>query len=144
MEFRLGEIEHLPFADGIADLVISNCVINLSPEKSRVFEQVARILTAGGRVSISDVVLSRELSPEIRANARLFSGCIAGALLETDYLGLMRAAGLTEVVVETSVPYATIEHLEALAREAGVGTEAVREIVAATRSITVRAYKPTG
>jgi len=144
VEFRLGEIENLPVADATADLVISNCVINLSPDKSRVFDEVFRVLKPGGRVSISDVVLASELSPEIRANARLFSGCIAGALLEEDYLGRLRAAGLAEVVVGKSVPYAKIEHLESLAREAGVGTEAVEEIVAATRSITVRAHKPSG
>ncbi len=98
-EFRLGEIENLPVGNGVADVVISNCVINLSPDKQRVFREVFRILKPGGRMMISDIVLRGELPEKARKSLELWSGCVAGAMLKEDYLQAIREAGFAEVVV---------------------------------------------
>ena len=99
VEFRMGEIEHLPVADATVDAVISNCVINLSPDKGRVFREAFRALKAGGRLLISDVVLSGELPPQVRDDLEQRAACVSGALPETEYLQLMREAGFSEVSV---------------------------------------------
>jgi arsenite methyltransferase len=98
-EFRLGEIENLPAADATFDVVISNCVINLSPEKERVFREIARVLKPGGRVAVSDMALLRPLPEEVRADVEAYVGCISGAILIDDYMELMRRAGLGEIEV---------------------------------------------
>jgi SAM-dependent methyltransferase len=99
VEFRLGEIEHLPVADASVDAIISNCVVNLSPDKLQVFREALRVLVPGGRLVVSDLVLTRELSPEMRSHAELYAGCVAGASLEADYLRLVREAGFADVTV---------------------------------------------
>ena len=99
VEFRLGEIEHLPVADASVDAIISNCVVNLSPDKAQVFREALRVLAPGGRLVVSDLVLTRELSPEMRRHAELYAGCVAGASLEADYLRLIGEAGFTGVTV---------------------------------------------
>lgn len=99
VEFRLGEIEHLPVADASVNAIISNCVVNLSPDKPQVFREALRVLAPGGRLVVSDLVLTRELSPEMRRHAELYAGCVAGASLEADYLRLVREAGFTDVAV---------------------------------------------
>ena len=99
IEFRLGEIEHLPVADASVDAIISNCVVNLSPEKLQVFREARRVLKPGGRLVVSDLVLTRELSPELRRHAELYAGCVAGASLEAEYLRLLHEAGFTDVTV---------------------------------------------
>ena len=99
VEFRLGEIESLPIADGTADAVISNCVINLSPDKPRVFREAFRVLKPGGRLMVSDIVLRGELPEEARKSIELWAGCLAGAMAEQDYLGAIRAAGFAEAKV---------------------------------------------
>jgi len=98
-EFRLGEIEHLPVADASVDAIISNCVVNLSPDKPQVFREALRVLRPGGRLVVSDLVLTRPLPPEVRKNVALYVGCVAGALHEAEYLGLMREAGFASVEV---------------------------------------------
>src|SRR5262249_26953101 len=90
VEFRLGEIEHLPVADATVDLVISNCVINLSPDKPRVFAEAFRALRPGGRIVVSDLVLIRPLAPELQRSIDAYVGCVAGAARREDYLALMR------------------------------------------------------
>ncbi|HUI70928.1 MAG TPA: arsenite methyltransferase [Spirochaetia bacterium] len=100
VEFRLGEIENLPVADESADAVISNCVINLSTEKQRVFREAYRILKPGGRAMISDMMLAEELPEKLRSNAALFAGCVAGAVLRDDYLAMMREAGFSDITVQ--------------------------------------------
>jgi SAM-dependent methyltransferase len=97
VEFRLGEIEHLPVVDNSVDVVISNCVINLSARKQQVFSEIHRVLKPGGRVSISDVALVAELPPEIKASAEAYVGCVAGAVLIDDYRRLVEASGLTDI-----------------------------------------------
>jgi SAM-dependent methyltransferase len=99
VEFRLGEIEHLPVADNSVDVVISNCVINLSAQKRQVFGEIHRVLKPGGRVSISDVALIAELPPEIKASTEAYVGCIAGAVLVDDYRRLVEESGLTDIRV---------------------------------------------
>ncbi len=105
VEFRLGEIEHLPVADASVDVIISNCVVNLSPEKARVFGEARRVLRPGGRLVVSDLVLTRELTPELRRHAELYAGCVAGAALEAEYLRLVREAGFEDVRVVERTGY---------------------------------------
>ena len=93
VEFRLGEIENLPVADNQADIVISNCVINLSPAKERVFGEAFRVLKPGGRLMVSDIVLLRELPEEIRNSVAAYTACVAGAETKESYLGAIRKAG---------------------------------------------------
>jgi arsenite methyltransferase len=97
VQFRLGEIEHLPVADGTADVIISNCVINLSPDKAQVFREAYRVLKPGGRLAISDVVATAELPPAMKADPKLHSGCMAGASLIDDLNAMIRAAGFRDV-----------------------------------------------
>ncbi len=103
VEFRYGTIEHMPVDSSTADWVISNCVINLSPDKPAVFRDIARILKPGGRVSVSDIVLLGEIPTDLRADVDLYAACVSGALREDDYLAAMRAAGLSEVTVASRV-----------------------------------------
>jgi SAM-dependent methyltransferase len=100
VEFRLGEIENLPVADNGVDVIISNCVINLSPEKERVFEEAFRVLKPGGRVAISDVVATAELPDEARDDLRLYTGCIAGASLIRDLETMLQWAGFVNIRIE--------------------------------------------
>ena len=97
VEFRLGEIENLPVEDNSVDVVISNCVINLSPDKKKVFQEVFRILKPGGRIMVSDMVLLKELSTELKSSFEAYVACIAGAILKEEYLDLIKAAGFSEV-----------------------------------------------
>lgn len=100
VDFRLGEIEHLPIADATADVVISNCVINLSPEKPAVFAETFRVLKPGGRLAVSDVVATAELPPEWREDMRLLSGCVSGAstIAEVEYM--LKATGFVDIRIE--------------------------------------------
>lgn len=106
VEFRLGEIEHLPAADNSVDVIISNCVVNLSPEKDRVFREAFRVLKPGGRMLISDLVLSKPLPKRLRESIDLYADCIAGAMPKDDYLREIEAAGFRDVKVvsESSFP----------------------------------------
>ncbi len=100
VEFRLGEIEYLPVADGSVDVIISNCVINLSPDKAQVFRDAFRVLKPGGRLAISDVVASCELPESIRNDLELHSACVAGASQIEELEGYMRAAGFEQVSIK--------------------------------------------
>jgi arsenite methyltransferase len=99
VEFRLGEIEHLPVADGTADVILSNCVINLSPEKSAVFREAFRVLRVGGRLAISDVVAIAPIPLELQTQAAALAGCIAGAALVDDVKRMLADAGFTSIEV---------------------------------------------
>jgi len=97
VEFRLGEIEHLPIDDATVDVIISNCVINLSPDKDQVFREAFRVLRPGGRLQVSDIVWTKPVPEEVRRDMEKWAGCIAGALLESEYLGKITAAGFNDV-----------------------------------------------
>ena len=97
VEFRLGEIEHLPVADRSVDVVISNCVINLVPDKERAFSEAFRVLKPGGRIMISDIVLLEELPDSVKRSIEAYVGCLAGAMLKHDYLAAIEQAGFQEV-----------------------------------------------
>ncbi|MBS0001797.1 MAG: arsenite methyltransferase [Thioalkalivibrio sp.] len=99
VEFRLGEIEHLPVADNAADVIISNCVINLSPDKPQVLREAFRVLRPGGRLAVSDVVAGTELPEDMRNDPALYAGCIAGAPLLDDLHEMLRAAGFRDIRV---------------------------------------------
>jgi len=105
VEFREGEIENLPVKDASVDVIISNCVINLSPDKPRVFREAFRVLKPGGRMIVSDIVLDRPLPEEARKDDNLYSACLAGALLRKDYLKAIRDAGFKTIEVLTDHLY---------------------------------------
>ena len=99
VEFRLGEIENLPAADNSVDVVISNCVINLSPDKKRVFGEAFRVLKPSGRLMVSDIVLRKELPDFIKSSVAAYVGCISGAMMKDEYLATIRGAGFQEVKI---------------------------------------------
>jgi arsenite methyltransferase len=134
VEFRLGEIEHLPVADASVDVIISNCVVNLSPDKPQVFREALRALRPGGRMLVSDLVLTREMGPELRRNVDLYVGCVAGASLKGDYLRMVRDAGFTDVAIVEERAYTVGQ--DALAVDSPEA-EAFRSVV----SVKVRAVK---
>ncbi|QQE11456.1 arsenite methyltransferase [Planctomycetota bacterium] len=105
VEFRLGEIEHLPVADNSVDVVISNCVINLSPDKPQVWQEIARVLKPGGIVAASDIILYKPIPDEIRNLAEAMVGCIAGAVLMDDYRNMMQQACLTNITINPKPAY---------------------------------------
>ncbi|MFH1550070.1 MAG: arsenite methyltransferase [Planctomycetota bacterium] len=112
VEFRLGEIENIPAADNSVDVVISNCVINLSPDKKRVFSEAFRVVKPGGRLMVSDIVLLKELPDFIRKSAAAYVGCISGALMNDEYLAAIEAAGFQNIKVlnETVFPIDYIQN----------------------------------
>jgi arsenite methyltransferase len=107
VEFRLGEIEHLPVADATGDIIISNCVINLSTDKPQVFREAFRTLKPGGRLMVSDMVLQEELPAVVRDSMDAYAGCVAGAMIKGDYLKAVEQAGFTDIKImdETSFPF---------------------------------------
>lgn len=126
VDFRLGEIEHLPIADKSVDVVISNCVINLSPDKAQVFKEINRVLKPKGRLAVSDIVLEGELTPAVKKSLTAWSACVSGAVPEKDYLKLIRDAGFSDVKVESRSTF-------------DCGIKGIGEKIA---SIKVRAVKP--
>ena len=136
VEFRQGQIEHLPVEDGAVDVAISNCVINLSPDKPQVFRDVYRVLRPGGRLIVSDIVLNRPLPPRFSEDADLYTSCIAGALLRDDYLQAIRDAGFAGVEVLSDHTYQA-----ASAGDDPVTQGAADELAGAAASITVLAVK---
>ena len=105
VEFREGVIEELPIEDNSVDIVISNCVINLSPDKDKVFSEIHRVLKPGGRYFVSDIVLRRELPEPIRNSAAAYSACVAGALLKDDYIGISEGMGFRDIEVMSEAVY---------------------------------------
>ncbi len=147
VEFRLGEIENLPAADNSGDVIISNCVINLSPDKRQVFNEAFRVLKPGGRLMVSDIVLLKELPDYIRQSAAAYIGCISGAMLKDDYLDTISKAGFhnVEVVDQTAFPveYITADPAaEAVIAVIGTTREDIRDFSDSVISIKVRALKP--
>ncbi len=99
VEFRLGDIEHVPLSNNKADVVVSNCVLNLVPDKLKAFTEIYRILKPGGHFNISDIVLEGELPADLVKEAEMYAGCVAGAIQKNDYLALIRNAGFTNIVI---------------------------------------------
>jgi arsenite methyltransferase len=142
VEFLKGEIEHIPLPDNSVDVIISNCVINLSADKSRVLQEAFRVLKPGGRLAVSDVVTRGEILPEIRQNVLLWVGCVAGALDENDYRGKLAAAGFEQVDVEPTRIYRVEDAREFLAGN-GMDADAIApQVDGKFMSAFVRAVKP--
>lgn len=109
VEFRLGDIEAMPIDDNTIDVVISNCVLNLVPDKAKAFTEIHRVLKPGGRFCISDIVVTRELPQGIRADVSMYVGCVAGAILQDAYLDIIAQIGFANVTIAKSKRY-TIPH----------------------------------
>ncbi|MEM3356692.1 MAG: arsenite methyltransferase [Candidatus Bathyarchaeia archaeon] len=137
VEFRLGEIENLPVADNTADAIISNCVINLSPNKKRVFKEAFRVLKPGGRLMISDIALLKKLPEAVKKSKKAYVSCVAGAIHKDEYIQLIKDAGFqnVEIIEETTFPADCI----ADASDMEVTTKELAESIV---SITIKGVKP--
>ena len=100
VEFRFGDIENMPVSEDVADVVVSNCVLNLVPNKPKVFKEIHRVLKAGGHFSISDIVLEGELPEALREDAEMYAGCVAGAIQKETYLGYIKEAGFDNIAIQ--------------------------------------------
>jgi arsenite methyltransferase len=142
VEFLRGEIEAIPLPDESVDVIISNCVVNLSADKRRVIREAFRVLRPGGRFAVSDVVVRGELPPPVRRNMELWVGCVAGALTETDFRTYLTAAGFEDVEVEPTRIYEFAD-ARAFLSEAGMDSEVLaREVGGCVMGAFVRARKP--
>jgi ubiquinone/menaquinone biosynthesis C-methylase UbiE len=142
VEFLKGEIENIPLPDNSVDVIISNCVINLSADKDRVLREAFRVLKPGGRFAVSDVVTRGSIPEEIRANVLLWVGCVAGALDEKEYRAKLAAAGFQDIDVEPTRIYRA-EDARSFLEDKGMDVEAVgREVDAKVFSAFIRATKP--
>jgi ubiquinone/menaquinone biosynthesis C-methylase UbiE len=141
VEFRLGDIEAMPLEDASVDVVVSNCVMNLVPDKQKAFAETYRIIKPGGHFSISDIVLEGELPDSVRKSAEMYVGCVSGAQRMTDYLETIQNAGFTNVTVQKKKEIALPDEslLEYLTKEE---LDAARKQGAGIYSITVYAEKP--
>lgn len=147
VEFRLGEIENLPIADNFVDVVISNCVINLSPDKPRVFKEAYRVLKPGGRLMVSDIVLLGELPDSIKNSPQAYVACLSGAMLKDNYLSAIKGAGFVDVRVleESKFPIDCLvsePSSPTIFTDLGISPEDLENLEKIVRSIKVRAKKP--
>jgi arsenite methyltransferase len=145
VEFRMGEIEALPVADNTVDVIISNCVINLSVDKPRVFREAFRVLKPGGRLMVSDIVLEKDLPEVVKKSVQAYIGCVAGASLETEYLGAIEAAGFGEVRVMDTARLdggSMVDDPTAAAIVSEIGMDRAKELAGSILSIKVSAIKP--
>jgi len=143
VEFLKGEIENIPLPDNSVDVIISNCVINLSADKDRVLREAFRVLKPGGRFAVSDVVTRGEMLPEIRQSVLAWVGCIAGALEENEYRGKLAAAGFEQIELEPTRIYRAEDARETLLNE-GIDIEAIApQVDGKFMSAFVRAVKPS-
>ena len=147
VEFRLGEIENLPVGDNQVDIIISNCVINLSPNKRRVFQEAFRVLRPGGRLMVSDIVLLKDLPEEIKNSVAAYVGCVAGATTKEDYLETIRGAGFWETKVLGEAAF-SVELLAndptavEIAKNLKLSPERARDLASSVISIKISAIKP--
>ncbi|MGD1215254.1 MAG: arsenite methyltransferase [Terriglobales bacterium] len=142
VEFLKGEIESIPLPDNTVDVIISNCVINLSADKDRVLREAFRVLKPGGRLAVSDVVTRGEIAPEVRQSVLLWVGCIAGALEENEYRGKLSAAGFEQIEIEPTRIYRVDDAREFLS-SAGIDVDAIAaQVDEKFMSAFVRAVKP--
>lgn len=143
VEFRQGDIEAMPVSDNVADVVVSNCVLNLVPNKGQVFKEIARVLKPGGHFSISDIVLSGTLPENLREAAELYAGCVTGAIPKEDYLALATAAGFENLTVQkTKNIHIPDDILNTYLSAAEIAD--FRSGTASIESITLYATKPGG
>jgi SAM-dependent methyltransferase len=143
VEFRQGDIEDLPVSDNSTDVIVSNCVLNLVPDKARVFSEIMRTLRPGGHFSISDIVLVGQLPKALQQSAELYAGCVAGAIQHEDYLNLIREAGFENITVQKQKPILIPDHILL----AHLSDEGLQDFLASGTgifSITVYAEKPGG
>jgi arsenite methyltransferase len=146
VEFRLGEIENLPVADGTVDIIISNCVINLSPDKPRVFREAFRALKTGGRLMVSDIVLLKALPEGLKDSIEAYVSCVAGASPRDEYIRAIQEAGFQEVEIidQTTFPlenFVDDPTAKTLIENAKVNKSQVKEMAAAIASVKVRGIK---
>jgi SAM-dependent methyltransferase len=142
VEFLKGEIENIPLPDNSVDVIISNCVINLSADKNRVLSEAFRVLKPGGRFAVSDVVTRGEIPPEIRESVLLWVGCVAGALEENEYRAKLTAAGFEQIAIEPTRIYRTDDAMSFFL-DKGIDVEAIRPHVDGKfMSAFIRAAKP--
>jgi len=147
VEFRLGEIENIPSGDNSVDVVISNCVINLSPDKQRVFQEAFRVLKPGGRLMVSDMVLVKELPDFIKNSIEAYIGCLSGAIMRDEYIEAIKGAGFqdTRIIDETSFPIECMANdptAKAIIETLKIPPEKVKEIAGSVVSIKVHGVKP--
>jgi len=143
VEFLKGEMENIPLPDNSVDVVISNCVINLSADKDRVLREAFRVLKPGGRFAVSDVVTRGEVSPEIRTSVLLWVGCVAGALEDVDYRSKLSSAGFDQIEIEPTRVY-RVEDAREMLLASGIDVDAIApQVDGKFMSAFVRAVKPT-
>lgn len=147
VEFRLGVIEKLPVADNSVDVIISNCVINLVPDKKRAFKEAFRVLKPNGRLLISDIVLQKELPDFIKNSIEAYIGCVAGAIMKDEYIEAMKTAGFQKVKIidETSFPSESITNdstVKKIIKKSKIPPEKIKEIANSIMSVKVYGVKP--
>ena len=144
VEFLKGEIENIPLPDDSVDVIISNCVINLSADKDRVLREAFRVLKPGGRFAVSDVVVTGEIPAAIRKNVELWIGCVAGALRDTDYASKLASAGFENIEIEPTRIYDVEDARQFLAGQ-GIDVDAIAaQVDGKFMSAFIRAVKPSG
>ena len=142
VEFLKGHIEAIPLPENTVDVIISNCVINLSADKDRVLREAFRVLKPGGRIAVSDVVIRGEMPADVRRSMELWVGCVAGALTEDEYRTKLAAAGFAEIDMDTTRVY-ELEDARAFLRSAGVNADDLAPLISGrVTSAFVRARKP--
>lgn len=147
VEFRKGEIEKLPVDDNSVDAIISNCVINLSPDKKAVFKEAFRVLRPGGRLMVSDMVLLKELPDYVKNSIEAYVGCVGGAIMKNEYLDAVKTAGFQDVKVidEAVYPIESITNdstVSTIIKKTGITTQKLRELSDSVASIKVHGQKP--
>jgi SAM-dependent methyltransferase len=147
VDFRLGELEHLPAADNSVDVIISNCVINLTPDKTAVFREAFRVLKPGGRLAVSDMVLLKELPDVVKQSVAAYVGCLSGAIMKDAYIATIRAAGFDDVriVEESSFPLdymASDPSAQAIRDSINLTPAELRDLADSVVSIKVTGKKP--
>lgn len=146
VEFRLGTIESLPVESESVDVVVSNCVVNLSPQKPEVFREAYRVLRPGGRLAVSDLVLERAIPSGIRGSIEAYVGCIGGAWLREDYVEAIRSAGFVDVRVASADSFASVVDVQTpeirdAAERAGLSASEIDDALGAVTSLKVRARR---
>lgn len=147
VEFRLGDIEHLPVDDNSIDIIISNCVINLSPDKKKVFSETFRVLKPGGRLMISDIVLLKKLPNSIRSSIEAYVGCIAGAVEKDDYLAFIKRAGFhnVKIIAQNTIPIDSMINdpaVKTIMENLKIPQEQFQKLITSVASVRVFGIKP--